>query len=232
MGQKASNASRQEIWFHDDDIEDALTRVEEVFDINLGDYKFIYKGITVREIAENVISHLDKKPSADVTASSFFFRLRRLLMTQYDFKKDEITPHTNLAIVFPKQVRKKRIKEVDKELGIKTNVVGAKFGYILFVILCMAAAIVIMFFKFYIGVVAFAACLLALKLITLFGNTLYPKTVRDYIQRVIQSNYFQARKDPDTFNAKEVTQIINDLFLESLPNHHGHNILDHKLFYK
>jgi len=224
-----NNPQLEGIYIHHLDLRDVLSKIELSFEIKFEE-DFYPVEMTIHEVTEIVLSRLDKKPTKDRTAIAFFFRFRKVLIERYGFSKNAITPTTDLAVVFPNRSRKKRIKEVEQALGIQTNIVGANAGPILLLILSIILSVIILFFTFFVGLGLLVVSLVALKAVVYFGNALYVNTVKEYVHRVIQSNYFQARKDTTTYNPDEVKRIIKDMFLEEIEiEGTDENILDRRI---
>lgn len=201
-----------------------LMEVEYTFDIVISDPE-AEKISTVGELYDCVWDKIKNKQCDKCFSAMFFYKLRRLIFSKYDFAKKDFKPETNLNELIPKSKRKSLWNDIKKEFEYKIPklelpiLLGTIFFYTGIIVIIGTLLIAInqinyfentnvWYFKYLMPIFG-VIFLLFLNLITrplkiYFGQN----SVRGFIEKVMALNYKHNLLNVGT-NRKEMERVIN-----------------------
>jgi hypothetical protein len=118
-----------------------------------------------------------------------------------------------LTDLFPRQTRRKEIREIEKELALHLNALRHHYVLTYSLIVVLIISIVGLFFKWQLGL---AFSVVGFWVAEKTANEFKDKTVRRLIDRMTRLNYFKSRRESGTVNVKEVHNKIEKLFCRAL----------------
>src|SRR5689334_8037117 len=104
------------------DICDVLTKIEKSFNIKL-DNEGLEKANTLKGLRDLVIRKIDEETC---TTQQAFYRLRNAIASVNGINKCDISTHTRLCKLFPKEDRLEAISKIEEELGFRINLLKPK----------------------------------------------------------------------------------------------------------
>ena len=96
-------------------------KVEEAFDIVIDDAEAA-KTFTPGQLIELVMSKVGRTDHAACLTQRAFHRLRASLMRQLGMKRNQFRLETPLAELFPRPLRKQRLRQIFNDLGVSKNI--------------------------------------------------------------------------------------------------------------
>lgn len=198
-----------------DDISDVLIKVQKSFGFKFGDTEL--KEIkTFGELCDLVTGKVPADNSNDCTSQQSFYKLRNALSDTLHVEKTNITTDTDLQNLLPKQIRRNVIKNVDKLLGFKTDVLRPKYLVTGTLVIILLAFVVALFIFWQVGLIGLTLSIVGLTAATKFGNELDIKKVRHFSEKIARENYLKARRLTGTANKSEIVEKVKELFIADL----------------
>jgi len=197
------------------DIEDVLLKIEKSFDI-----QFVGDELSHIETFGTLCDHLKSKihleESHDCTSQQAFYKLRNTIAAVLQLDKKTIHPNTSLEALFPKKTKVKTVEEIETRLGFELKVLA--FPSIVMEVFS------IVFLTSFIGMFFYDAMaigwILSLVLLKILPKSmkqeLMVKTVRELTEKMTREHYLQSRRNPNTFNEREIDKLLVDLFSQDL----------------
>lgn len=160
--------------------------------------------------------------SPECTSQHAFYKLRVAIAEVLKMEKSCITPSTPVEELFPRRTRRRKMKQVQQRLGIKTKLLEMKGWLRTVFAVSMVASFIILFFSWKVGLIALVALILTNRIAAIFNNELRYTTLRDLSEYLMIFEYGVVRKDPETVNPHELRQVINQVFIrrEALKREH------------
>ncbi len=170
------------------------------------------KDIKVADLINMVIGKIELEHSQDCTSQQIFYRLRAYFVNEKDFSKDEIKINSDLENLIQRQDRKATIAEIEDKLEIKADILTIKTWLQTVMILAFLGGLIFCFINIKIGISLF---IIFWGITKIKGNELKPKTLGELTKMIVEQNYRTLRDRKQTFNPKEVEQIIFKMICEA-----------------
>jgi acyl carrier protein len=197
-----------------EDIEDLLKVIEKSYDIRFekGELGHVR---TFGQLTDHIISKIKYLDKEDCTDQQAFYKLRSAIMKMKTFDKSEISPTTLLVDIFPRQTRRKDIKEIEKQLGLDLKALRPTDLVTYCILLLLLISIIGLFINWKYGLVGLGLSIIGFWTADKTGKEFKDKTLRELTDRTTQLNYLRSRRQPGTVNKKEIHEKIQKLFIES-----------------
>lgn len=196
-----------------DDISDALIKIQRSFNITL-DYKELKHITTFGPLCELVIRKLDSEHEETYTTQRAFYMLRNAIASATGINKCDISTHTRLGKLFPKENRLEAIAKVEDVLGFSINLLKPKQWIVSIFTLTLIASGSFCFYNLFAGVAGLLISAVALKLAGKFGKEMHLKTAGDLACKISRESYSKGRRN--SVNKNEVEQKLRELFANDL----------------
>ena len=198
-----------------DDISDVLVKVQKSFGFKFGDAEL--KDVkTFGELCDIISSKVPADNLNDCTTQQAFYKLRNAISDTLNVDKADITTNTELRVLLPKQIRRNAIKDVDKKLGFRTNVLRPKYSVTGTLAIILLASFVGLFISWQIGLIGLTLSIVGLTVATKFGNELDMKTFGQLSEKISRENYLNARRSTGPANKSEIVKKVKELFIADL----------------
>ena len=194
-----------------EDKEDALLKVEKSFGIKFGNAELIHI-TTFGELCDYIANKIQLDHSDDCTTQQAFYKLRNAISSKFKIDSKTISTEFPLIDIFPRRNRRTMITELERFLGIKLNLLRPPHWVTMTFIILLLASFVKLFFVWQIGLLWFAISIGGLWLANKMGNELDMKTIGQVAEKMTRENYLKARRNPKTFNKREIEKVLTDLF--------------------
>ena len=197
-----------------DDIGELLLEIESSLNIRYNEGE-IYLGMTFGEFCDKTICKIPLKHQDNCTSQQGFYKIRKVIAEELNISLNQITPDTYLDDLLPRRQRRQFVKKIEKKLDFKLFVLGISISLSLFFGLILIFSLFVLFFKPFIGLIGMITTIIGRVLGHYFANTLQCKTIRELIDKQLRRNYLKLRRNPDTFNPKELENLIVQWFSDS-----------------
>ncbi|MFN7911931.1 MAG: acyl carrier protein [Bacteroidota bacterium] len=198
-----------------EDIEDLLVKVENSFDIKFGDTELI-EIMTFGQLCDHIANKIQLDNSDDCTSQQAFYKLRNAISSTLQFDNKTITTDFPLVKLLPRQSRRVRTKKLEKHLGFKLNILRPPHWVTGTFVILLLASIVEIFFNWQIGLFGLLFSIAGLWVANKIGNELDLQTVGQVAEKMTRENYLKSRRNPKTFNKKEIEKVLTDWFSHEL----------------
>ena len=196
-----------------EDIEDLLLKVEKSFGIKFAE-KELFHVSTFGELCDHITNKIELENSEDCTSQQAFYKLREAISTSLLLNDKTITPTTPLEQVLPKQNRRSFVRKIENNLEFKLDILKASDSTIGVFLIILILSLVEIFINWRIGILGFVISICGLWVSNRFGRQLKVKTIGEVAKKITRENYLKSRRNPETFNRKEIEKILTEWFGE------------------
>ena len=194
-----------------EDIEDLLVKVETSFDI-----KFVGDELahitTFGQLCDHITNKIQLDNSDDCTSQQAFYRLRDAISSTLQIDSKTISTNFSLNDILPKQTRRSRTKKLEKHLGFKINILRPPHWVTGTLAIILLASLVGLFFNWQIGLLGLVVSIAGLWFANKIGVELDLQTVGQVAEKMTREHYLKSRRNPKTFNKKEIEKVLTDWF--------------------
>jgi hypothetical protein len=194
-----------------EDIEDLLVKVETSFDI-----KFVGNELshitTFGQLCDHIANKVQLDNSDDCTSQQAFYKLRDAVSSTLQIDNKTISTDFPLTDLLPRESRRSRTKKIEKYLGFQLNILRPPHWVTGTLIILLLTSIIGIFFNWQIGLLGLTISLLGTWLANKAGNELDLHTVGQVAEKMTRENYLKSRRNPKTFNKKEIEKILTEWF--------------------
>ena len=196
------------------DISDVLIKIQRSFNITL-DYDGLKNITTFGHLCDLVISKIDSEHEESCSTQHAFYMLRNAIASTNGINKCDISTHTKLCKLFPKEDRLDAISKIENELGFRINLLKPKQWIVSIFALTFIGSGIFCFYNLVAGVAGLLLSAIALKLAGKFGKEMHLKTVGDLACKISRESQSKIRRN-NTVNKSEVEQKLRELFVNEL----------------
>jgi hypothetical protein len=194
-----------------EDIEDLLVKVETSFNIRfLGDE--LVDITTFGQLCDHITNKIQLDTTDDCTSQQAFYKLRDAISSTLEIDNKTISTDFLLADLLPRQSRHSRIRKVESHLGFKLHILQPAYWVIGILAVLLLASLVGLFVNWQIGLSGLAFSIAGLWVSNRIGNELTLQTVGQVAEKMTRENYLKSRRNPKTFNKKEIKKVLTDWF--------------------
>lgn len=198
-----------------EDIADVLQKVEKSFDIQF-DGSELKDVKTFGELCDIIKNKVQGVSIYDCSTQQAFYKLRDAIASTSMVNKDELTVHTQLKDIFPRNHRRHQIRELQKALGFKTDILRPKHFVYRSLFALLLLSLIGLFFYVQIALMALVLSIAGIRLAEKFGKEFDPITVGDLAEKITLENYKNVRRNYASRNPEEVSRIVKELFKRDL----------------
>lgn len=219
-----------------EDIEDFLKKVETSFDIEFKGNELAHI-TTFGGLCDHISANIHLDPANDCTSQQAFYKFRNALSSTLQVDPATISPALLLTDFLPRPGRRAMMKKIEQQLGFSIHLLRPPNWVTGLLAMILLAAFIGLFFNWPIGLAGLLFSIIAIQLAQHFGNELKVVTVRQVAEKMTRESYLKSRRDPKTFNKREVETVLMEWFcidfglerkellhaLAHQTNHHGQN---------
>lgn len=214
--------------YDSEEISDILPVIEKTFNIRFKNDDFLNVR-TFGDFCEVVTNHMLQPHKEDCTSQQAFYKIRKAILITKGMDKNTILPESSLTDIFPYPHRRRQVKKLQRELGIKLNILTYPAWLANIFFIGVLASCITFFFDWKIAVSGIILFVTAFYIADKTGKTIELKTIKDLVKKMVSENYNAIRRVPYTVNKNEVAGIVKDIF-----NKHfdiaRHDLTDDALF--
>lgn len=194
-----------------EDIEDLIGKIENSFDIKFGENELAHIK-TFGQLCDYIANKIRLDNVEDCTTQQAFYKLRNALAATLNIDGKQISPDYLLANLLPRKTRRSGIKKLEKHLGFKVYLLRPPYWVTTSLVVILLVSIIAWFFNWQVGLFGVASSMCGLWLSTIIGNELDLQTVGQLAEKMTRDNYVKSRRNPKSFNKKEIEKILIDSF--------------------
>ncbi len=198
-----------------EDISDVLVKLEKSFNFKFGKNE-LENVSNFGELCNIITNKINGDDLKDCTSQQAFYKLRNAIARGQCIDKKDITPDTDLKILFPRNKRRKKIAVIERNLGFKIKILRPKHWLTNSFILIFLISLPMLFFYWQAGLAGLFFSIIGLKLAQKFGNEFDLKNIGEVAEKISRENYLKARRNPETINKNEIKKKIKELFRNDL----------------
>ena len=195
----------------EEDIENAMEVVQASFGIVCG-AEALEQVKTFGEFCDWVVASVRGEHRDGCTGQQGFYKFRAAIGKVLKMDPAGIMPATRMEELFPAWGRRKKIRELQLELGIGMGLLDLNRGVGWGLFGCYLIAFLAIFINWRCGVAGLAVCMILNRVAWRFGNHFLYETVGEVARLFTLHHYRLARRDPDTVNRQEIVPVIKGIF--------------------
>lgn len=189
------------------DLSDFLKKVERAYNIEFEEYEFNPIN-TVGELCTHIISKIELEDKNDCTSQQAFYKLRESVSEVLQIGKGSINPQTHLTDLLPKQNRRLLVQKTEEHLGFKLNILRPPYWLSVVLVVVFITSFIWLFFNWQTGVVGVLSSIVGFWFAGKMGYVFELRTIGEVARRMTMTEYFKSRRNPNTFNKKELEGIL------------------------
>ena len=194
------------------DITDLFIKVENSFHIRFEENELMHI-ITFGELCDYIKNKIELAESEDCTTQQAFYKFRKAL-TELNYGKT-ITPDTLLFDLLPRHNRISNTRRIEANLGFKLSILRPPYFVMILLIITLFASIIALYYNWQIALFGLALSIGGIWLANRMGKELDLATVGQVAQKMTREHYLRGRRNPKSFNQKEIEVILTDMFTDS-----------------
>ena len=198
-----------------DDVDELLATIEDSYHIKF-DVRELESMRTFGELCDVVIRNVNGVDMQDCTSQQAFYKLRTAICKVNNIAKDDVLLTSTLDSLFPKNIRRSKIGELNAELGFTVKILQPSIVVTLPLLFTLLFSFGYVFFNVIYGGVAFVSAIILMKIASKYGREFTVSTVRELAQKMSMEYYHDSRRNPQSFNAMEIRRNLENLFIEGL----------------
>jgi len=198
-----------------EDISDALVKIEKSFNFKF-DKDELKDVKTFGELCDIITKKINVEDLQDCTTQQAFYKLRNAIAINQCLDKNNITPYTDLKMLFPKNERRKKISSIENDLGFKIKILRAKHWLANSLIVIFLISFLTLFFYWQAGLVGLFFSIIGFIIADRFGNEFDLENVGEIAKKNSRENYLKTRRNPATVNKNEIRKKVKELFSNDL----------------
>ncbi|KMQ70178.1 hypothetical protein [Chryseobacterium koreense] len=197
-----------------EDLEDSLSEFKKNYEIDLSQDEL--NTITnIQELADKIVEKFNYENVDDCTYQQAFYKLKSIF-EKLNISPQKIDTKTDLKILIPRKNRIKTVKQIQKELGIKLQILEPKQSIIAILFVLSFCAIISTFFNLTYLVISGIILFFLYKITFETAREFRLSTFGELAKEITKENYFKSRRSPKTINKSEFKNIVIDWFSERL----------------
>jgi acyl carrier protein len=199
-----------------DDVSDVLVKVEKSFGFKFGNTEL--KDVkTFGELCDIITSKVIGDNSNDCTTQQAFYKLRDAIAGTLLIDKKSITPDTDLKMLFPRQQRRQKVKEVKIKLDAQVDILEIKewLKWTYFVGIILSLLMFLFKWQYALSGLTFFS-FLGWTTHKFFATEISTQTVGQFAEKFAREHYLKARRSPSIINRIEIAQKVKELFQTNL----------------
>ena len=198
-----------------EDISDVIAKLEKSFQLKFDKnaFKEVDNFGKLCDVIETYIKYYNKD---DCTKQQAFYKIREAISSTQQIDKAQIKLDTTLAELFPKQNRRKQVKEFRKQLGVNLKFLTSPGWLTLILLIEFVTSFIVLFSDWKVGVSGIVFFILASIIANKFTKDLQLETVKELTEKAAREHYIDIRRSKLTMNKNEILEIIKETFSNDL----------------
>lgn len=190
-----------------------IIAIEKTFHIKFDERDF-ENVKTYGEFENLVLNKIQGTEINDCTSQQAFYKLRKILVEDFNIPFNKVNLDTKLEGIFSEKKRKNNVKKLKDLLNFENQILTFSTEQFIILTIIFIAAIYLLFTNFFYGIIF----LIIGKILSeeMKKNNFLFKNLRELTTTLKIKNYKNSRSNPETYNPKEVKEIIKEIFSDML----------------
>jgi hypothetical protein len=200
-----------------EDVETVLPKIEKSFGLKFGcaEFKNVKTFGDLCKIVENHVNYHD----IDCTLQQGFYKARNSISRAQNIDKHTIKTDSRLEELFPRKTRIKDWKRVEDELEFKVPILTMQNGLFWILFSGFLLTFLCFFLSWKIALISLTGFWILSKFLDRFSKELSLQNVGELSRKITSENYTLIRRNGGSGNAKEVFDMIQEMFSSELEIH-------------
>lgn len=198
-----------------EDINDIIKILERSFGVQLDPYD-LAEVKTFGDLCDVFEKSIPQENREDCTTQQAFYKLRTAISESEGIEKETIKPDSQLTDLFPRQNRRKRIRLLEKQSGIKLNMLTCPGWLSTLLFIVFIASFISLFFNWQTGLLGLALSYLGIWIADKTGKELELQNMRELTEKTAALHYNEMRRASGTVNRKEIVANVTEVFSSQL----------------
>lgn len=194
-----------------DNIEDLLVKIQKSFSIKF-EFNELAEVKNFGEMCDHITNKIVLDDLDDCTSQQAFYKLRNAISSELKIERSSITREQRLLDIFPRDSRRSNLKKLEVTLGFKLNILTPPFWQSLSLMIILLLSLLGFFFSWKIAVSGITFSILGFWLSDKIANEIELETVGQLAEKITRENYLKSRRNPKTYNRREIEKILIDWF--------------------
>lgn len=194
-----------------EDIEELLVKVEQSFGIRFVSGELTHVN-TFGELCDHIVNKIQLNSTNDCTSQQAFYKLREAISSTLQIDHKKISANFLLTDILPAQSRRLKVRKLEDALGFKLNILSPPDWVIWSLLFLSIGAFIALFFNWKIGLSGIVFSIAGFWFAEKIANELNLQTVGQVAEKMTRENYLKSRRNPNTFNQKEIEKVLTDWF--------------------
>jgi hypothetical protein len=195
-----------------EDFEDTLLKIEKSFGVTFAENS-MKDAKTFGDICDCIESQINFTTKDDCTTQQAFYKVRNAISLTQNIDKKSIELQTQFETVFPRQNRRRKVKEFQQELGISINLLSMKGWLVLTIAVGFISSLIAFFFSWKVAVCGLLFFYILNWTLSKFSKEIDIETIGQLAEKIAREHYSQARRQSKTVNRSEIVKTIQDFFI-------------------
>jgi hypothetical protein len=197
--------------FDIEDVGDILKEVERSFNIKFADNELAHVA-TFGQLCDEVERKITLPDTGGCTTQQAFYKIREAIAKIVGIPKEQIKIDSKLELIFPKNSRRMRIKQIEELLDVKLQLLSPKGFIVALQIALLLSSFVLLYFNWRIGLILLAVFIVSIPLVSITAKEFRIINVGDLAQKMASKQYMKSRSNPLTVNRSEIVKMLELLF--------------------
>lgn len=197
-----------------EDLEDSLFQFEKQYGIHFNQDE-LNSIESIEQLTEAISNKFDCEISDDCTTQQAFYKLRNVL-NNLNLGSQNIKPDTELAKLIPRKNRIQKVRDIEKELGFKIDVLRPKNIVFYLAVFLSLSTIILAFYHFFYALILGICLYCVFEVIFKNGKEFKTFTVGELANKMVLENYFKVRRTSDTINKIEFRRVVLEWFSDRM----------------
>jgi hypothetical protein len=193
----------------EEDLSDIILKVETAFNIQFQENE-LSLSMTVQDFYAIIINKINLRPVEDCTTQQVFYQMRSCI--QEFVNQPFLNPKTAFEAILPEKNRIVLLKKIESRLGLNDCLIESPSLYVIL----NAVGILFLLILLVLGQwndITLLSLILSLNCLLLKTcKDLKFQTIGEASEYITQHHYFKLRRNPDTYNPKEIKHILINYF--------------------
>lgn len=211
-----------------EDIEELLGKVEKSFDIKFIGNELVHID-TFGGLCDHIVNKIQLNHADDCTSQQAFYKLRDAISSILQVDHKIISTDLLLADILPPQNRRLKVRKLEDALGFKLNILSPPAWVTWTLLFLFIGGLVALFFNWKIGLSGITLSMVGFWVADKVGNELDLQTVAQVVEKMARENYLKSRRNPKTFNKKEIEKALVNWFADEFGLEEGELTREAKL---
>ena len=169
----------------------------------------------IEQLTETISNKFDYENSDDCTTQQAFYKLRNVL-NKLNIGSQSINRNTELTELIPRKNRIQKVRDIEKELGFKLDVLRPKNIVKDLLIFLSLSTLILAFYHFFYALILGICLYSVFDVIFKNGKEFKILTLGELANKMVLNHYFNVRRNKNTINKIEFKNLVLEWFSDRM----------------